>query len=133
MILSIEKVLLALIGLATIIVMLPAIDQGMKGIEADRNQNCVNIAARAVDLAITNSIGGGTASDYVFLPVKVSYRCEGGTVYLKAGNASASLSYPFQLSCDGEAYLYGKFSASWRSDGKNAVAELRWSGIGGKH
>ncbi len=133
MILSIERVLLTLIGLATIIAILPAINQGMEGIEAERNKNCVHIAARAVDLAITNSIGGGVSSGYIFLPVKVSYRCEGGNVYLEAGNASASLSYPFRLSCSGEAYLYGRFTASWHSDRGNAIVELRWSGLGGKH
>jgi hypothetical protein len=133
MILSIEKVLLTLIGLATIIAILPAINQGMTQVAGERDQNCLNVAARAVDLAITNSIGGGVASSYAFLPVRVTYRCENGAVYLEAGNASAILSYPFQLSCSGEAYLYGRFVASWRrsADG-SAIVELRWSG-GGEH
>ncbi|RSN69705.1 hypothetical protein D9Q81_03670 [Candidatus Korarchaeum cryptofilum] len=133
MILSIEKVLLTLIGLATIIAILPAINQGMAQVAGERDQNCLNVAARAVDLAITNSIGGGVASSYVFLPVKVVYRCENGAVYLEAGNSSVSLSYPFQLSCEGEAYLYGRFVASWRRSADGfAVAELRWSD-GGRH
>lgn len=127
MMLTTEKVLLTVIGIAMIVFMLDPLSGQMKVIEEQRNMNCVNAALRAVDLAITNSIGGGVAEGYAFLPAKVSYECKGGEVKLTAGNSSASLKYPFRLLCGGEAYLAGKFYASWERDvDGEATLVLSW-------
>ncbi|MEM0294573.1 MAG: hypothetical protein QW418_02265 [Candidatus Korarchaeum sp.] len=132
MILSAERVILAVIGIALVLTTLSSLTPQMREIEGKRDENCLNTALRSVDLAITNAIGGGVAEGYVFLPVKVSYECSGGTVRLSAGNKSASLSYPFRLICGGEAYLAGKFHASWRRDARGeAELILSWSGVRG--
>ncbi len=127
-----EKALLTTIGIALIIATIGPISEEIKAIEEKRNENCLNTALRSVDLAITNSLGGGIAEGYAFLPVKVVYECNGREVKLTAGDRSVMMSYPFRLVCGGEAYLAGKFHASWRRDTEGeAVLILSWSGVRG--
>lgn len=128
MILSIEKIVLTLIGIALMVFMIsgPVIDI-MKTIEDRRDENCVNVALKSIDLAVTNAIGGGLAESYVFLPTKVSYECRGNEIVVTAGDHSGSLSYPFALVCGGEAHFRGSFHATWKrgTDGR-AVLYLNW-------
>ncbi|RDD53852.1 MAG: hypothetical protein BA066_02295 [Candidatus Korarchaeota archaeon NZ13-K] len=130
--LSMEKLLLTLIGIVSIVSIVGSLSDDMRIIEAKRDENCLNTALKSIDLAITNAIGGGRATGYVFLPVRVSYECTGRSVRVTVGNKSASLNYPFKLACGGEAYLAGRFEASWRREARGeATLVLSWSGVGG--
>lgn len=128
MMLSLEKLLLTVMGLAVIIsVFLGPLVNVMESIEGKRDENCVNTAIKSVDLAITNAIGGGSSRSYVFLPERVSFECVGNSIILTAGNSRASLSYPFKLVCGGEAYMRGSFQASWKRQANGeASLYLNW-------
>ncbi|MCS7102363.1 MAG: hypothetical protein NZ992_00590 [Candidatus Korarchaeum sp.] len=130
--LSIERMLLTSIGIVLIVITVSSLSDEIRIIKEKRDENCLNTALSSVDLAITKAVGGGVAETYVFLPVRVSYECNGRTVKLTVGNKSVSLSYPFRVVCGGEAYLTGRFHANWRRDIKgDATLVLSWSGARG--
>ncbi len=122
---SLERALLIAAGLALILYSVNGpVSRAMKRMEEKRSVNCVNTAVKSVDLAITNSLGGGLSETYVYLPCKVTFSCSGHLVRVSSGNASASLRYPFEVRCHGEAVGFGRFVSAWREQ----YVSIGWAG-----
>ncbi len=115
---SLERALLMAAGLALIMYAVRGPVRGVVDrLEYRRAVNCVNAAVKSIDLAVTNSLGGGTSDTYVYLPCEVHISCAGRSVTVTSGNASAGLTYPFELRCGGRAAGFGKFVSSWGERG----------------
>ncbi len=120
---TLERALLMATGLSIIAYAVAGpIGNAANLFEEKRAINCVNIALKSLDLAITNSIGGGTASGYVYFPCNVIYEAEGTDVRVRSGNYSASITYPFEVEGGGKAIGYGRFAAIWRAK----YISIRW-------
>ena len=112
-----ERALLIAVGLSLIVYALNGpISNALQKFEEKKAVNCVNVALKSIDLAIVNSLGGGSAEGYVYLPCSVFYRGRVGGVDVSSGNITASIPYPFEIRGMGEASGYGKFVATWRGD-----------------
>ncbi len=122
---SLERALLMAAGLALILYSVNGpVSRAMKSLEERRSINCVNTAAKSIDLAVMNSLGGGLSETYVYLPCEVTVSCNGYVVEVSSGNASASLRYPFEVRCHGEASGFGRFVSAWRDE----YVSLGWAG-----
>ncbi len=122
---TLERALLMVAGLSMVAYAVTGpISNAVHLFEEKRAINCVNVALKSLDLAIMNSIGGGTSSGYVYLPCKVNYKARGANVKVRSGNYSASITYPFELEGGGEAIGYGRFVAVWRAK----CISIRWEG-----
>ncbi len=122
---TLERALLMAVGLSIIAYAISGpISQAVNLFEEKRAINCVNTALKSLDLAISNSLGGGTAVGYVYLPCYVTYEASGGNVRIRSGNYSASISYPFEVEGGGGATGYGRFVAIWKAK----YISIRWEG-----
>ncbi len=122
---SLERALLMAAGLALILYSINGpVSEAIKSLDEKRSINCVNTATKSIDLAIANSLGGGYSDTYVYLPCKVVFSCSGYSVKVSSGNTSASLRYPFEVRCRGEAVGFGRFVSVWREQ----YVSLGWAG-----
>jgi len=121
---SLERALLMVTGASLVFYALNGpIASAMSGLYEERAKNCVNLALKAADLSLINSIGGGGAHTYVYIPCEVYYSGDGHVLTMSSGGYSASISYPFKVGGKGVAHGFGKFLAVW-SEGS---ATIMWA------
>ncbi len=123
---SLERALLMAAGLALILYSISGpVSRAMKSLEERRSINCVNAAVKSIDLAVTNSLGGGLSETYVYLPCEVTVSCSGYMVEVSSGNVSTGLRYPFEVRCHGRASGFGRFVSVWY----DGYVSLGWVGV----
>ncbi len=120
---SLERVLLMITGVSLLFYALNGpIASAMSRLYEERTRNCVNLALKSADLSLINSIGGGGAHTYVYIPCEVYYSGDGYVLTVSSGEYSASLSYPFRVGGKGVAHGFGRFLTMWNE----GSATIEW-------
>ncbi len=99
---SIETSLLTLTGFAMVYLAITGpLTEAMLVLEGAKREECAYKTLRAIDLAISAAVGGGSSSSIVNIPCEVKISGSGSSITVSSEDKVFTLNYPFKVQASG--------------------------------